>query len=93
MLRKHDETGRKEHAIYYLSKKFTDWETRYSMLENACCALAWAAKRLRKYMITHTTWWISKMDLIKYIFEKPVLTGRITRWQMLLSEYDIQYVT
>jgi len=32
------------------------------------------------------------MDPIKYIFEKPALTGRITRWQML-SEYDIQYVT
>ncbi|XP_050896236.1 uncharacterized protein LOC127102972 [Lathyrus oleraceus] len=33
------------------------------------------------------------MDPIKYIFEKPVVTGRIARWQMLLTEYDIQYVT
>ncbi|XP_050909157.1 uncharacterized protein LOC127122928 [Lathyrus oleraceus] len=32
------------------------------------------------------------MDPIKYIFEKPALTSRIARWQMLLSEYDIQYV-
>ena len=29
----HDESGRKEHAIYYLSKKFTDCESRYLMLE------------------------------------------------------------
>ncbi|XP_050895984.1 uncharacterized protein LOC127102687 [Lathyrus oleraceus] len=33
------------------------------------------------------------MDPIKYIFEKPVVTGRIAQWQMLLIEYDIQYVT
>ncbi|XP_050895503.1 uncharacterized protein LOC127102134 [Lathyrus oleraceus] len=33
------------------------------------------------------------MDPIKYIFEKPAVTGRIARWQMLLTEYDIQYVT
>ncbi|XP_050909501.1 uncharacterized protein LOC127123315 [Lathyrus oleraceus] len=33
------------------------------------------------------------MDPIKYISKKPGLTGRIARWQMLLSEYDIQYVT
>ena len=33
------------------------------------------------------------MDPLKYVFEKPALTGRIARWQMLLSEYDIQYVT
>ncbi|XP_058784368.1 uncharacterized protein LOC131659152 [Vicia villosa] len=31
------------------------------------------------------------MDPIKYLFENPTLTGRIARWQMLLSEYDIQY--
>ncbi|GAU49442.1 hypothetical protein TSUD_407340 [Trifolium subterraneum] len=87
------ETGRKEHAIYYLSKKFTDCESRYSMLEKNCCALAWAAKRLRHYLINRTTWLISKMDPIKYIFEKAALTGRIARWQMLLSEYDIEYRT
>jgi len=91
VLGQQDETGKKEHAIYYLSKKFTDCESRYSVLEKTCCDLAWAAKRLRHYMINHTTWLISKMDPIKYIFEKPALTGRIARWQMLLSEYDIVY--
>lgn len=44
-------------------------------------------------MICHTTLLISKMDPIKYISEKPSLTGRLSRWQMLLSDYDIQYVT
>ncbi|XP_050870734.1 uncharacterized protein LOC127073600, partial [Lathyrus oleraceus] len=91
VLGQQDESGKKEFAIYYLSKKFTDCESRYSMLEKTCCALAWAAKRLRQYMINHTTWLISRMDPIKYIFEKPALTGRIVRWQMLLSEYDIEY--
>ena len=55
VLSQQDETGKKEFAIYYLSKKFTDCETRYSMLEKTCCALAWAAKRLRQYMLNHTT--------------------------------------
>ncbi|RDY05769.1 hypothetical protein CR513_10353, partial [Mucuna pruriens] len=31
------------------------------------------------------------MDPLKYIFEKPALIGRIARWQMALSEYDIIY--
>jgi len=88
-----DETGKKEHAIYYLSKKFTDCDSRYSVLEKTCCALAWAAKQLRHYMVNHTTWLISKMVPIKYIFEKPALIGRIARWQMLFSEYDIVYCT
>ena len=80
MLGQQDETQKKEFAIYYLSKKFTDCETRYSMLEKTCCALVWTAKWLGQYMICHTTWLVSEMYPIKYVFEKPALTGRIVRW-------------
>ncbi|XP_050908910.1 uncharacterized protein LOC127122652 [Lathyrus oleraceus] len=93
VLGQHDDTSKKEYAIYYLSKKFTECETRYSLLEKTYCALTWVSRRLRQYMIYHTTLLISIMDPIKYIFEKPAVTGRISRGQMLLTEYDIQYVT
>ena len=79
VLGKHDETGRKKQAIYYPSKKFTDYESRYSLLEKMCYALAWIAQRLRQYMLYHTTWLIAKLDPIKFIFEKPSLSKRITR--------------
>ena len=65
----------------------------YSLLERMCCALVWAAHRLRQYMLNYTTWLVSKMDPVKYIFEKSTLTGRIARWQVLLSEFDIVYAT
>ena len=38
------------------------------------------------------TWLITRLDPIKYIFEKPSLSRRIAKWQVLLSEYDIRYV-
>ncbi|KAK5784462.1 hypothetical protein PVK06_038986 [Gossypium arboreum] len=44
-------------------------------------------------MLYHTTWLISKLDPIKYMMESPVLSGRMARWQILLSEYDIVYVS
>jgi len=34
-----------------------------------------------------------QVDLVKHIFEKPTLTRRIARWQVLLSEFNIVYVT
>ncbi|RDY04471.1 hypothetical protein CR513_11812, partial [Mucuna pruriens] len=81
MLGQWDETG-KERAVYYFSKKFTDCEKRYPALERTCCAcaLVWAAKRLRPYMLSHTVWLIAKTNPIKYILEKPALTGRIAQW-------------
>ena len=93
MLGQHDESGKRERSVYYLSKMFTAYEMNYSLLERTCCALVWASHRLRQYMLSHTTWLISKMDPVKYIFEKPALTGWIARWQVLLSEFDIVYVT
>ena len=44
-------------------------------------------------MLYHTTWLIAKLDPIKFIFEKPSLSGRIARWQFLLSKFDILYVS
>ena len=44
-------------------------------------------------MLNYTTWLVSKMDPVKYIFEKLTLTERIAWWQVLLSEFDIVYVT
>ena len=40
VLGQHDKTGKKEHAIYYLSKKFTDYKSKYPSMEKMCCALA-----------------------------------------------------
>jgi hypothetical protein len=45
------------------------------------------------YVIYYTTWLILKLDSLKYIYEKPYLSSRIARWQMLLVEYNVVYMT
>ncbi|KAA3473760.1 RNA-directed DNA polymerase (Reverse transcriptase), Ribonuclease H-like protein [Gossypium australe] len=91
MLGQHDESGRKAKAIYYLSKKFTECEMRYSLIEKLCCVLVWTTRRLRQYMLYHTTRLISKLDQLKYMMESTALNGRMAGWQILLSEFDIVY--
>ena len=44
-------------------------------------------------MLYYTTWLESRMDPINYIFEKPALIGKIAQWQVLLSKFDILFVT
>ncbi|XP_042477702.1 uncharacterized protein LOC122059068 [Macadamia integrifolia] len=93
MVAQHGPDGYTEQAIYYLSKKFIDYETRYTTLEKTCAVLVWATRRLRHYMLTYSVFLVSRMDPIKYLFEKPALTGRLARWLLLLAEFDIVYVT
>ncbi|XP_070023446.1 uncharacterized protein [Nicotiana sylvestris] len=93
VLGQHDITGKKAQAIYYLSKKFTPYEVKYTLLERTCCALTWVAQKLKHYLSSYTTYLISRMDPLKYIFQKPMPTGRLVKWQILLTEFDIIYVT
>lgn len=93
MLGQCDSPGKKEQAIYYLSKKFLDYEIKYTPLEKTCVALVWATQRLRHYFLSHRVILISRMDPIKYLVEKPTTTGRIAHWLMMLLEFDITYIT
>ena len=87
------EPDQKERAIYYLSKEFTSCKINYIAIEKTCCALVWASRKLRQYMLHYNMCLISYTDPIKYIFEKPAFTGKISCWQMLLFEFDIVFMT
>ena len=92
MLAQLDDLG-KERTIYYLSKRMLEYECRYIMIERLCLALVWATMRLRHYVIEYCILLVSQLDPLRYLFDRPVLTDRLMRWLVLLTEFDIQYVT
>ena len=92
MLAQLDDSG-KERAIYYLNKRMLEYEMRYIMIERLCLDLVWATRRLRHYMIEYSVQLVSRLDPLRYLFDRPVLTSRLLRWLVLLIEFDIQYVT
>ena len=92
MLAQLDDSG-KERAIYYLSKRMLEYECKYIMIERLYLALVWATKRLRHYVTKYSILLVSILDPLRYLFDRPVLTGRLMRWLVLLTEFDIQYVT
>ncbi|KAI8547542.1 hypothetical protein RHMOL_Rhmol07G0204200 [Rhododendron molle] len=81
-----------EKAIYYLSKKMVGCEEHYTAPEKTCWALVWASKKLRHYMLAYPVKLISRMDPLKYLFEKSALTGKLAHWLLLLVEFDLEYV-
>ncbi|WKA06712.1 hypothetical protein VitviT2T_024600 [Vitis vinifera] len=92
MLAQLDDSG-KDRAIYYLSKRMLDYETRYVTIERYCLALVWAPRRLRHYMTEYSVHLISRLDPLRYLFDRPALVGRLMKWLVLLTEFDIHYVT
>ncbi|KAG9444234.1 hypothetical protein H6P81_015574 [Aristolochia fimbriata] len=47
---------------------------------------------LRHYLLAHSTNLISRADPLKYIMSRPILFGRLEKWALLLSEFEINYV-
>ena len=88
LLAKLNDSG-KERAIYYLSKRMLEYDCRYIMIERLFLVLVWATRRLRHYVTKYSILLVSRLDLLRYLFDRLVLTDRLMRWLVLLTEFDI----
>ena len=91
MLAQEDE-DKNEIAIYYLSNRFHDYETRHMLIEKSCFALVWVVQKLRYIIQPFQVWVVARMDPLKYLFEKPILSGSLSRWLILLAKFNLKYV-
>jgi len=69
------------------------YEEKYTTLKKTCVALVWATRKLRHYMLAFKILLIARMDPLKYLMQKLVQDEKTTKWVLLLSEFDIKYVT
>ena len=84
-------TDGREHIITYLSRRLIDAETRYSFIEKLCLSLFYACSKLRHYLLSSTCTVACHADVIKYMLQQPILSGRIGKWAYALTEYDLAY--
>ncbi|KAK0576327.1 hypothetical protein LWI29_015495 [Acer saccharum] len=77
--------------IYYTSKALLPAETRYSLVEKMALALITAARKLRPYFQAHKIGVYTNCPL-KLILQKPEVSGRLTKWAIKLSEFDVEYL-
>lgn len=61
-------------------------------MEKLCLALYFTCTKLRAYLWPIIVYLISKINLIKYIFTRPISHQRLSFWSLSLFEFDIQHV-
>ncbi|KAG9459081.1 hypothetical protein H6P81_003589 [Aristolochia fimbriata] len=91
LLAQNDDQG-KERPLYYLSRTMVGAELNYSPIEKTCLALIFAIQKLRHYLLAHSTNLISRADPLKIIMSRPMLSGRLAKWALLLSEFEINFI-
>src|SRR5687767_917747 len=81
----------KERVIYYVSRRLLDAETRYPPVERLCLCLYFSCTKLRHYLLSVECVVVCKDDVVKYMLSLPILKGRIGKWILALSEFDLRY--
>ena len=83
------ETEGKEYVVTYIGRRLIDAETRYTFIEKLCLSLYHACTKLRHYLLSSTCVVVCETDVIKYMVQKSILSGRIGKWAYALIEYDL----
>jgi hypothetical protein len=81
----------KERVVYFVSRRILDTETRYSAVERLCLCLYFSCTKLRPYLLNAECTVVCKDDVVKYMLSLPILKGRIGKWILALSEFDLTY--
>jgi len=76
--------------IYFVSKVLQGPEVRYQALEKAALAVVFSARRLRHYFHNFTVLVMTDLPIQK-VLKKPDVAGRMVKWAVELSEFDIKY--
>jgi ribonuclease HI len=84
------ETTEGQKPVYFTSKVLQGPELRYQQIEKIVLALVNAARRLRYYFLAHTIVVRTDQPIIS-LLGRPDMAGRMLKWSLELSEFDIRY--
>ena len=79
-----------QHLVYYCSHALRGAEERYPRMEKLILALVTTAQKLRPYFQAHTKEVPTEYPM-KQVLHKPETFGRLMKWAIELSEFDIKY--
>ena len=81
---------RVQHPVYNCSRALRVAEERYPRMEKLILALVTVARKLRPYFQAHTIEVPIEYPM-KQVLHKPETSGRLMKWAIELSEFDIIY--
>ena len=80
--------GQKEdqasYAIYFVIKNLTPAELNYTVTEKEFLAVVYAINKFRHYITGYEIFVHTDHSAIRFLMNKPVTNGRVTRWLLLL---------
>jgi hypothetical protein len=81
-----------EYVIYYLSRGLFGLELNYSHIEKLALAVVHAIQWFRHYILFRKTTVIAVVNPFQYILTRRVINEKISRWIIILQEFNLEFV-
>lgn len=75
--------------IYYINKNLSPTELNYIVTEKEILVVIYAINKFGHYITRYPVVLYTEKYSTKYLANKPVTNGRVTRWLILFQEFDI----
>jgi hypothetical protein len=82
-----------EYVIYYLSRGLVGPELNYSHIEKLALAVVHAVQWFHHYVLFRKTTVIVVMNPFQHMLTRRVIGGKISRWIVILQEFDLDFVS
>jgi hypothetical protein len=81
-----------DHPIYFASRQLIAAEKNYTTTESEALGMIFAVQKFRHYLLGYPFVFYVDHDALKYLINKPDLSGRLARWVLLLQEFTFTIV-
>jgi hypothetical protein len=86
-----DENGH-DHPIHFANKQLTSVEKNYTTTEQKGLVIIFSLKKFRHYLLGYKAKIVTNHKALTYLVNKRNPSGRLTRWLLLMEEFDIDIV-
>ena len=77
--------GQSPYAIYFISKNISPAELNYTVIEKEFLAVVYSINKFRHYITRYEFFVHTDHSAIRFLMNKPITNGRVTRWLLLLQ--------
>jgi hypothetical protein len=77
------------YAIYFVSKNLSPAELKYTVTEKEFLVVVYAINKFRHYITGYEVFVHTDHSAIRFLMNKSITNGRVTRWVLLLQEFNI----
>ena len=87
-----NDTRNIDHPIYFVSRQLIATEKNYTTTEHEALGMIFAVQKFRHYLLDYPFIFYVDHDALKYLINKPDLSGQLACWILLLQEFNFTVV-